>query len=59
MIEDLEMNQEHKTADKIEKILSPLWDLKMREEIYWINIERFYKRYPRNKRFCKNIWNWT
>lgn len=26
MIEDLEMNQEHKTADKIEKILSPLWD---------------------------------
>ena len=25
-IEDLEMNQEHKTADKIEKILSPLWD---------------------------------
>ena len=26
MIEDLEMNQEHKTADRIEKILSPLWD---------------------------------
>ena len=25
-IEDLEMNQEHKTADRIEKILKPLWD---------------------------------
>ena len=26
IIEDLEMNQEHKTANRIEKILSPLWD---------------------------------
>jgi len=26
IIEDLEHNQEHKTADKLEKIVSPLWD---------------------------------
>ena len=26
IIEDLEMNQEHKTATKIEKIVTPLWD---------------------------------
>ena len=26
IIQDLEYNQEHKTADKLEKIVSPLWD---------------------------------
>ena len=26
IIQDLEYNQEHKTADKLEKIVSPLWN---------------------------------
>ena len=26
ILQDLEHNQEHKTADKLEKIVSPLWD---------------------------------